>query len=116
MWHYNLAYITPYSEEGLNRIFTSIMKWFFTPFPSSVSQAVPNVVKASIDVYESVSGVLRPTPTKSHYSFNLRDLSKIFQVRRVTSPWKIFDQSRKLKPVHFPPVDVRHHPPPRRVM
>ncbi|CAD7946598.1 unnamed protein product [Amoebophrya sp. A25] len=79
LWHYNLIFVTPYSEEGLGRIFMSVLKWFFTPFPSSISQAVPNLVKASLDMYESASGLLRPTPTKSHYAFNLRDLSKIFQ-------------------------------------
>ncbi len=79
VWHFNTIYITPYNTESLGRIFSTIMKWFFTPFPSSVSQAVPALVAASSDVYNSVAEILRPTPTKSHYSFNLRDLSKIFQ-------------------------------------
>eukprot|EP00392_Amoebophrya_sp_AT5.2_P003107 g3112.t1 len=79
MWHYNLIFVTPYSAESLSRVFTTIMKWFFTPFPSSISQGAANVVKASVDMYDSASVLLRPTPTKSHYAFNLRDLSKIFQ-------------------------------------
>lgn len=79
LWHYNLMYITPYSTDSLSRIFTTIMKWFLRPFASSVSGQVNQVIAASVDMYEGAQKLLRPTPTKSHYTFNLRDLSKIFQ-------------------------------------
>ncbi|RYY35578.1 hypothetical protein EON62_02400, partial [archaeon] len=37
------------------------------------------LVAASVDIYRRVEKELLPTPTKSHYTFNLRDLSKVFQ-------------------------------------
>lgn len=53
-------------------------------FPSS--EPVPaiqplneSLVDATIRVYSTITSQLLPTPTKSHYTFNLRDLSKVFQ-------------------------------------
>ena len=37
------------------------------------------LVAAAVDLYESCRSHLRPTPSRTHYTFNLRDLSKVFQ-------------------------------------
>lgn len=39
------------------------------------------MVAATLDIYNTIADNLLPTPAKSHYTFNLRDLSKVFQVR-----------------------------------
>ena len=44
-----------------------------------VRAEIPKLVAASVHVFTSVTTKLRPTPAKSHYTFNLRDLSKVFQ-------------------------------------
>mmetsp|Transcript_10385 Transcript_10385/g.18281 ORF Transcript_10385/g.18281 Transcript_10385/m.18281 type:complete len:2113 (+) Transcript_10385:3522-9860(+) len=77
--HYNLVFVVPFENESLLRIFTSVMNWFLGKFPSSVSALGAQVVKASVEIYESISAGMRPTPAKSHYTFNLRDLSKVHQ-------------------------------------
>lgn len=38
-----------------------------------------SLVDATIRVYSTITTQLLPTPAKSHYTFNLRDLSKVFQ-------------------------------------
>jgi hypothetical protein len=42
------------------------------------------VVRATVDVYNTIRRELLPTPAKSHYTYNMRDISKVFQVRSRT--------------------------------
>jgi dynein heavy chain len=37
------------------------------------------VVEGTLDIYQKVISSLLPTPTKSHYTFNLRDISRVMQ-------------------------------------
>uniref|UniRef100_W5LYK9 Dynein axonemal heavy chain 1 n=1 Tax=Lepisosteus oculatus TaxID=7918 RepID=W5LYK9_LEPOC len=51
-------------------------------FPESMPEIQPlnrPLVDATIRVYSTITSQLLPTPAKSHYTFNLRDLSKVFQ-------------------------------------
>lgn len=47
------------------------------------------LVDATIRVYSTITSQLLPTPAKSHYTFNLRDLSKVFQGMLMAEPAKI---------------------------
>lgn len=67
------------------------------PAHSPVSTAgAPNIVhlneplvEATIRVYATITSQLLPTPAKSHYTFNLRDLSKVFQGMLMAEPAKV---------------------------
>ena len=87
-WHYNLLYVPPYHLDSLTRIFQTVMKWYMSAnsFLGGVSQIVGSVVNATVDIYRKVSEELLPTPAKSHYTFNLRDISKVFQGLCSTKP------------------------------
>ncbi|KAF4316938.1 hypothetical protein BBO99_00008166 [Phytophthora kernoviae] len=77
--YFNLINFVPFDNESLRAIFTRITDWFLLNFPQAVKQLGGAVVSAAIDIYNTISQALLPTPAKSHYTFNLRDLSKVFQ-------------------------------------
>ena len=73
------------SEQVLKTIFSSILVGFLQDFPADVKSMANGMVEAAIEIYRRMSTELLPTPSKSHYVFNLRDLSKCVQgVLRVT--------------------------------
>ena len=45
----------------------------------------------------SISTELLPTPTKSHYTFNLRDMSKVFQGVLQSSPKTVTNSNECLR-------------------
>ena len=47
--------------------------------PSDVAGKTPSLVKATLEIYNTIKLQLLPTPSKSHYTYNMRDLSKVWQ-------------------------------------
>eukprot|EP00927_Polykrikos_kofoidii_P031997 TRINITY_DN2738_c0_g1_i1.p1 TRINITY_DN2738_c0_g1~~TRINITY_DN2738_c0_g1_i1.p1 ORF type:complete len:3358 (+),score=626.85 TRINITY_DN2738_c0_g1_i1:1049-10075(+) len=76
---YNLVFVNPFDEESLNRIFITVVSKFLSVMSREVSGAAPCAVGATLDIYTIVLKELLPTPAKSHYMFNMRDVSKVFQ-------------------------------------
>lgn len=68
------------TNETLNRIYTSMLVHHLESFPSSFNKISESIVEATIEVYEAMIESLPPTPSRFHYIFNLRDLSRIFEV------------------------------------
>ncbi len=77
--HFCVLGFVPFASEQLQHIFSTIMQWSSSSFSAGVKGAVSSIVAATIDLYSSIAAELRPTPAKSHYTFNLRDLGKVFQ-------------------------------------
>ena len=84
--HFNVLGFTPFAAEQLQSIFSTIMAWSCAGFTTSVTAVCQPLVAATIALYTSIASELRPTPAKSHYTFNLRDLSKVFQGMNQASP------------------------------
>ncbi|KAH8862654.1 Dynein heavy chain 6, axonemal [Schistosoma japonicum] len=77
--HFGLFAIPPPSEISLKQIFSSIINGYLLEFPQGVRTAGESIVNAAVEIYTRMAKELLPTPTKSHYVFNLRDLSKCIQ-------------------------------------
>jgi dynein heavy chain len=77
--HHNVLCMPAASNHALELIFTSILEAHVKKFDKSVTDLTKGAVLATMEVYESISKELLPTPAKFHYSFNLRDISKVFQ-------------------------------------
>ena len=78
--HYHVVATADFADNVLSRIFTSLLDWWMGAkgFGGPITQKKAPLVAASIEIYRTVQRELLPTPAKSHYTFNLRDLSKVF--------------------------------------
>ncbi|XP_039318214.1 dynein axonemal heavy chain 6 isoform X2 [Saimiri boliviensis] len=77
--HFSMLCLPMPSEHSLKHIFQAILNGFLSDFPPAVKQTASSIVDASVEIYNRMSIDLLPTPAKSHYIFNLRDLSKCVQ-------------------------------------
>ena len=72
--------ITFPSDQVIHHIFSNILNFALSPF-EEFKAMIDDLVKATQEIYTIVTTdpQTRPIPSKSHYLFNLRDLSKVFQ-------------------------------------
>lgn len=63
----------------MSSIFRSLLKWHFKVggFAPEVAGLEKKIVMGTMKIYEQIQKDLRPTPMKTHYTFNLRDFSKV---------------------------------------
>jgi dynein heavy chain, axonemal len=77
--HFHMVWICNLSSESMVRIFSSILGGFVNSTNNKFFGVVNSIVESSVEIYARIQKELLPTPTRSHYTFNLRDLSKVFQ-------------------------------------
>ena len=79
--HFSHIWLTNVNAEAMSKIFTSILSGFLTEQGTerSLSSLTGAITEASIAIYHQMEREMLPTPERSHYTFNLRDLSKVFQ-------------------------------------
>ncbi|XP_074169160.1 dynein axonemal heavy chain 1 isoform X1 [Rhinolophus sinicus] len=107
--HFNYLSFTEMDEVSKKRIFSTILgswmdgllgeKSYRDPVPGApnIASFTDPLVEATIMVYSTITSQLLPTPAKSHYTFNLRDLSKVFQGMLMVNPAKVEDKVQLLR-------------------
>ncbi|CAF0758924.1 unnamed protein product [Brachionus calyciflorus] len=76
--HFNHISFVEMEDSSMAKIFGTILNWWIKN-NEKISNYASSLVESCISVYKTISAQLLPTPVKSHYTFNLRDLSKTFQ-------------------------------------
>ncbi|KAL7843672.1 hypothetical protein AOLI_G00251840 [Acnodon oligacanthus] len=94
--HFNFLSFTEMEDSSKRRIFSTILGNWMEKVPHLLPLNEP-LVDATIKVYSTITSGLLPTPAKSHYTFNLRDLSKVFQGLLMAEAGKIEDKVQLLQ-------------------
>ncbi|XP_046389338.1 dynein axonemal heavy chain 2 [Ischnura elegans] len=76
---FNVVNMTFPSTSQIERIFGTMISQKLADFDDDVKPIGTPITNATIDLYNAVVAKMLPTPTKIHYLFNLRDISKVFQ-------------------------------------
>ncbi|XP_055846772.1 dynein axonemal heavy chain 10 isoform X2 [Episyrphus balteatus] len=91
---YNLVFP---NEESLRLIYSSIFKGHIvhSKFPENLHKLADTIVNITLNLFKITIAELPPTPSKFHYVFNLRDLSRIFGGLLQIRP-NFFNQAREI--------------------
>ena len=81
MRHFNIIAFTPFDEPSMQLIFKTILDWFLVKegFESEYQRLSAPIIGATMGAYQRSLANLLPTPSKSHYTFNLRDFARVVQ-------------------------------------
>ena len=76
---FNVFNLTSPTAEVLNSIYTSIIVTRYRDFQEVVRTAVCTLTGCLLKLYNVIIEKMPPTPSKFHYIFNLRDLSRVYE-------------------------------------
>eukprot|EP00770_Monocercomonoides_exilis_P005227 MONOS_5201.1-p1 / transcript=MONOS_5201.1 / gene=MONOS_5201 / organism=Monocercomonoides_exilis_PA203 / gene_product=dynein haevy chain 3, outer dynein arm alpha / transcript_product=dynein haevy chain 3, outer dynein arm alpha / location=Mono_scaffold00149:3327-12824(+) / protein_length=3165 / sequence_SO=supercontig / SO=protein_coding / is_pseudo=false len=80
--HFSIFNFTMPSRANLQKIFGTIVEGHFCPerkFSNEVIEVAQKICAITHEMWEVTKAKMLPTPSKFHYIFNLRDMSRIFQ-------------------------------------
>lgn len=77
--HFNAYAIPAPTTDNIFRIYSNVLSASLKKnlFAADVTGSVTSMVNATIDVYGAIARELRPVPSKLHYCFDMRDVSRV---------------------------------------
>lgn len=79
------------STDNLRTIYHSILISHATKLPQAIAEVAETIPDATLELYHHIVDKLPPTPSRFHYIFNLRDLSRVFEGLLLSTPDKFHD-------------------------
>ncbi|NWX20475.1 DYH3 protein, partial [Aegotheles bennettii] len=78
--HLNIISICSFDDDILTKIFAAVADWHFSQgFEPAFLRLGRMMVEATMVIYKMAVNNFLPTPSKSHYVFNLRDFSRVIK-------------------------------------
>ncbi|XP_076006843.1 dynein axonemal heavy chain 10 [Genypterus blacodes] len=74
------------AAESLHLIYASIIKGHTKTFEEDIQKICDKVTFCTLELHKNITKDLPPTPSKFHYIFNLRDLSRVYNGLTLTTP------------------------------
>jgi len=79
MSKFHIVNYTIPTESQMKKIFETIAAFKFQIFDEEIKNLSEPLALATINLFNIIQENFLPTPAKSHYVFNMRDISKVFQ-------------------------------------
>ncbi|CAG9819626.1 unnamed protein product [Phaedon cochleariae] len=94
--HFHFLTFLEMEDDSKRKIFGTILK-FWLDRSQGLGDYYDAILSSSLEVYTTILQELLPTPAKTHYTFNLRDLSKVFQGILMFTPENLQDVNEMLR-------------------
>ncbi|XP_078791125.1 dynein axonemal heavy chain 10 isoform X3 [Oryzias latipes] len=78
--------IPPPATESLHLIYASIIKGHTRPFKAAIQEVCQTITECTLKLFTTIITDLPPTPSKFHYTFSQRELSRIYCGLTLTKP------------------------------
>ena len=76
------------STDNLKTIYEAILSSHIVKLPDPCQAVAQNLTNVTLELYNYIIDKLPPTPSRFHYIFNLRDLSRIYEGLLISVPEK----------------------------
>ena len=76
---FHLLNFTVPSNQQMQKIFDTIANVKFAGFYEEIKSLIEPIALSTVNLFNQVQSEFLPIPSSTHYSFNMRDISKVFQ-------------------------------------